>query len=108
MRLAIVVESLLHSMMSVLPNGGLQDRSHPSACRAALDDVSATEWREIPVFHRVQIRAALDDVSATEWREIPVFHRVQIRAALDDVSATEWRTEQEKGRNMRRSWRCTR
>ena len=37
---------LLHSMMSVLPNGGFeQQTSRTSATPAALDDVSATEWR---------------------------------------------------------------
>ena len=42
----------------------------PPAARAALDDVSATEWRanalQSPADRGV---AALDDVSATEWRQ---------------------------------------
>ena len=57
-------------MMSVLPNGGCQAISLlASSGSAALDDVSATEWRrpvrhtQLPIHH-----AALDDVSATEWR----------------------------------------
>ena len=36
----------LHSMMSVLPNGGVCDVGLPNRISvAALDDVSATEWR---------------------------------------------------------------
>ena len=35
----------LHSMMSVLPNGGSSAITAFSAALAALDDVSATEWR---------------------------------------------------------------
>ena len=56
-------------MMSVLPNGGrvlCASKRHESA---ALDDVSATEWRETDLAERERIAAAaLDDVSATEWR----------------------------------------
>ena len=35
----------LHSMMSVLPNGGISLGSDSVVRYAALDDVSATEWR---------------------------------------------------------------
>ena len=36
----------LHSMMSVLPNGGVSSHHIAAApLSAALDDVSATEWR---------------------------------------------------------------
>ena len=38
----------LHSMMSVLPNGGLfRASTTPAHAAAALDDVSATEWRRL-------------------------------------------------------------
>ena len=41
----------------------------PASKSAALDDVSATEWREEPSLHELELPyAALDDVSATEWR----------------------------------------
>ena len=60
---------MLHSMMSVLPNGGRSFSISVTKLSAALDDVSATEWRR----GRVECGdaadgAALDDVSATEWR----------------------------------------
>ena len=57
-------------MMSVLPNGGDWRRRFGRWCRAAaLDDVSATEWRSIGLPGRSShLAAALDDVSATEWR----------------------------------------
>ena len=35
----------LHSMMSVLPNGGVANARLLHRATAALDDVSATEWR---------------------------------------------------------------
>ena len=35
----------LHSMTSVLPNGGILRACLLSSCMVALDDVSATEWR---------------------------------------------------------------
>ena len=60
---------------------------------AALDDVSATEWRtSLLLLPHPKIHAALDDVSATEWRqrENPQLYSMA-QAALDDVSATEWR-----------------
>ena len=47
-------------------NGKALFPQHP----AALDDVSATEWRSQGERRQIwQARAALDDVSATEWRE---------------------------------------
>ena len=57
-------------MMSVLPNGGqpVLDLKLPDMS-AALDDVSATEWRVlVPLNVSLPPDAALDDVSATEWR----------------------------------------
>ena len=57
-------------MMSVLPNGGfLWFFLSSFLSSAALDDVSATEWRPtlLPLPHPKK-HAALDDVSATEWR----------------------------------------
>ena len=88
-------ERPLHSMMSVLPNGGVQVQPNlKTSVAAALDDVSATEWRRKPGQHhsRAMVAAALDDVSATEWRSISVVAFFSaFPAALDDVSATEWR-----------------
>ena len=66
---ALALQSTLHSMMSVLPNGGLPAAPLPVLPSAALDDVSATEWRcpqNLRIFYGLY--AALDDVSATEWR----------------------------------------
>ena len=106
----------LHSMMSVLPNGGLPTSDCSTCNLAALDDVSATEWRlnSSPRWP-MTFTAALDDVSATEWRfsfkcclsSFQLLHSMMsvlpnggdyarrklcsTRAALDDVSATEWR-----------------
>ena len=87
-------------MMSVLPNGGLSKFSiaFPKSY-AALDDVSATEWRIKRHPHLLrQTPAALDDVSATEWR-LTIFTcgSTVSMAALDDVSATEWRLEYGEG-----------
>ena len=63
---------MLHSMMSVLPNGGRRGWRGCWRWRAALDDVSATEWRKVMTEQiTMKILAALDDVSATEWRLIP-------------------------------------
>ena len=56
-------------MMSVLPNGGSTEALAPMHMEAALDDVSATEWRfSHPFLRGGRGKAALDDVSATEWR----------------------------------------
>ena len=46
-------EQRLHSMMSVLPNGGFKGSLGNRHERAALDDVSATEWRSFEIFHRL-------------------------------------------------------
>ena len=72
---------LLHSMTSVLPNGGAppQRRVRP-AQPVALDDVSATEWRTLFGDRGAATRAvALDDVSATEWRQLPRQRQLCIR-----------------------------
>ena len=63
----------LHSMMSVLPNGGPIALLGSLITSAALDDVSATEWRPYDEWQeKYGDSAALDDVSATEWR-CPLF-----------------------------------
>ena len=50
--------------MAALPR-----RRCTGADSAALDDVSATEWRNLSPAAVLQMKgAALDDVSATEWR----------------------------------------
>ena len=36
----------LHSMISVLPNGGTRQGAMRAAGHVALDDISATEWRQ--------------------------------------------------------------
>ena len=53
--------------------------------------------------------AALDDVSATEWRRkrSTSSSSTGIAAALDDVSATEWRNNL-AGKVIANYWRCTR
>ena len=107
----------LHSMTSVLLNGGWVLKGIEDGVIVALDDVSVTEWRLIrnrssKVMHTV----ALDDVSVTEWRLIGVlispdaiklhsmtsvllnggryrmaWMKRRWNVALDDVSVTEWR-----------------
>ena len=74
-------EGRLHSMISVLPNGGGLKLAKPApAQEVALDDISATEWRrpsQSPVGACWQV--ALDDISATEWRHrrrIPRLKRI--------------------------------
>ena len=60
----------LHSIISVLPNGGLRTPLRSAASRsAALDNISATEWRRIRTSGIVgTVQDALDNISATEWR----------------------------------------
>ena len=84
----------LHSMTSVLLNGGLPPLLRiRQRLAVALDDVSVTEWRlNFRVLPSLSVIVALDDVSVTEWRCAPASTSVFVPlVALDDVSVTEWR-----------------
>ncbi len=71
--------------------GGLRRVSDDGAS-VALDDVSATEWRDKHFAVLQPTSVALDDVSATEWRSKKAAGMPNLsKVALDDVSATEWR-----------------
>ena len=86
--------NLLHSIISVLPNGGPRERLPliPTDT-AALDNISATEWRcRYATTAGACCQAALDNISATEWRrDAPECRHKSVKAALDNISATEWR-----------------
>ena len=60
---------------------------------AALDNISATEWRACSLsLSTLPCKAALDNISATEWRQKARRRvRLLLLAALDNISATEWR-----------------
>ena len=56
-------------MISVLPNGGWLVGGHGFVHHVALDDISATEWRNQKFANlNAKLTVALDDISATEWR----------------------------------------
>ena len=63
------ISDLLHSMISVLPNGGII-RARSAACLQlhSMISVLPNGGKISHVFRHSSLSVALDDISATEWR----------------------------------------